>query len=209
MKYFLLFVGFIIHITSLIAQHSGYNYYGHLTSFQPGCYYTHTGTKVEGLLKLDCSNFDYNIGSNSILFKANQDDKKKHLTVVDVKAFVIGKDSFAIIKSFSVSSERYCARDFAKVIETGTLNLYLHGHVVKSSNGMTTVTTGTEYFYFIEKDGAVYRMKGGEFKKRANFIFGEDKELMVKIDDKKLLFSNLEQIVEEYNNWSAQQNKGK
>ena len=81
------------------------------------------------------------------------------------------------------------------------MTLYSHCQEVHAGNGRVMSSTGIECFYYIKKDNALYRFKRGDFKSRANFIFGDNKELMNKITQKELGFNDIEQIIAEYNAW--------
>ena len=61
--------------------------------------------------------------------------RKKKLTKEQVKSFVMGKDSFALIQNFSPSNLAYYGADFAKVVKVGAINLYLHTRRVTQSTG--------------------------------------------------------------------------
>lgn len=61
--------------------------------------------------------------------------KKQKLTKEQVKSFVMGKDSFALIQNFSPSNLAYYGADFAKVVKVGAINLYLHTRIVTQSTG--------------------------------------------------------------------------
>ena len=67
--------------------------------------------------------------------------------------------------------------------------------------------TGIECFYYIRKDAVLYRLKKAEFKDNYEFLFGDDSELIAKINQKVLGFNDLEQIVAEYNARSEKMNK--
>ena len=68
-------------------------------AFAPGYYYTHTGQKVAGLLRL---RYDARFSSkpdNWVVFKQARKAKKAIFSPSDIKAFVIGADSFTVIKT--------------------------------------------------------------------------------------------------------------
>ena len=133
-------------------------------------------------------------------------EKKKRLTTNDVKSFVIGNDSFAIIKSFSRSGMTQYDKDFARVVVTGSLTLYSHCQETNAgSPGLGSASTGIECFYFIKKDGDLYRLKRKDFKDSVQTIFGDDTKLMNEINNGVFSFDTIEQIVAEYNTWKAAQ----
>lgn len=195
MKYLLTILSISCFKFSALCQNSGYKYepFGHRTSYEQGYYYSHTGEKISGLIKWECSGYLRETGANFILFKPAKGEKKVQLTTNDVKAFVIGKDSFAIIKSIARGITKY-EKDFARVVSTGSITLYSHCEETQAYS-----STGIECFYFIRKDGALYRLKRKDFQDKVELLFGDNKGLMNQINDGRLTFDNIEQIVVEYN----------
>lgn len=209
MKYFLILINIILFCFSALSQNSGYRYepLGHASSYEQGYYYTHAGEKISGLIKWECSAYSPDLGANYILFKSAAGEKKVRLTTKDVKAFVIGKDSFTIIKAFSRSDLVFYDKDFVRVVSTGFVTLYSHCQEVHSGGGAYGMTsTGIECFYYLKKDNVLYRLKRKDFKTNAICIFGDNTELMNKITKKEIGFDNIEWIVAEYNAWYEKKN---
>ena len=98
-------------------------------------------------------------------------------------------------------------KDFARVVSTGSITLYSHCQETKSGGGYGygMTSTGIECFYFIRKDEILYRLKRKDFQDRVELLFGDNKGLMNQINDGRLTFDNIEQIVSEYNTWKASQ----
>jgi len=208
MKYLFISIALVSLSFNSIAQNSGYTYepFGHTTSYEQGYYYSVSGEKVSGLIRWQCSGYSRETGANYILFKPATGEKKIRLTTKEVKAFIIGKDSFAITESIVRSGMTQYDKDFSRVVVTGALTLYSHcqeTHAGGGSYGMTS--TGIECFYFIRKEGVLYRLKRKDFKDNISFLFGDDKILMNEINNGVLSFDNLEQIVAEYNERKAKQ----
>jgi len=203
MKYYFIFLFTLFNCLSVFSQNSGYKYepLGHRTSYESGYYYTHSGEKFSGFIKWECSGWSREIGANYILFKSAAGEKKVRLTTNDIKAFVIGKDSFAIIKSIVRGIAKY-DKDFARVVSTGSLTLYSHCEETKAG-GYTS--TGIECFYFIRKNDSLYRLKRKDFQDSVEFLFGDNKVIMNQINNGSLTFDNIEQIVAEYNTWKVNQ----
>lgn len=196
---------FLSFSTSFISysQNSGYTYepFGHRSDYEKGYCYSHTGEKFSGLIKWECSGYPGKSGVNFIFMKSAPDEKKIKLTTNEIKAFVIGKDSFDIVKLFYSLDANGYNKDFARVVEAGNLTLYSHCREIKSYASYGAASTGIECFYYIKKDDTLSILKRIDFKHEADFLFGDDKELMNKITKKELGFQNLEQIVAEYNAW--------
>lgn len=215
MKYFILIYTLVVSALSAFCQSSGYTYmpFGYRTSYEQGYYYTTEGEKISGLIKWECSGWSREIGANYILFKPAEGQKKVRLTTKEVKAFVVGRDSFSIIKSFARSGMTQYDKDFARIVVAGYMTLYSHCQETKAGGagygagfgtpGMTS--TGIECFYFIRKDGVLYRLKRKDFKDTAAVLFGDNTTLMNEINTGVTTFDNIERIVTEYNTWKAAQ----
>lgn len=74
------------------------------------------------------------------------------MTANDISSFVIGNDSFAVVYNIKVNSvEGEYAKDFAKVIITGPMNLFVH--MSSSSDGRNSYETDS---YIFSKDNKNY-----------------------------------------------------
>jgi hypothetical protein len=213
MNYFLLINTLFLSTLSVFSQNSGYTYmpFGYRTSYEPGYYYTTEGEKISGLIKWKCSGYSRETGANYILFRPVAGEKKVRLTTKQVNAFVVGQDSFGIIKSVARSGMTQYDKDFARIVVTGYITLYSHCQETKAGGagygagvglpGMTS--TGIECFYFIKKDGVLYRLKRKDFKDTAVVLFGDNTTLMNEINNGVTTFDNIERVVAEYNTWKA------
>ena len=99
-----------------------------LDNFEPGYYYDSSGNKVQGLLK-----FKYGGGWSSkkngdcvLIFKKDKGDNKQTFTPLDINSFVIGLDSFGIVRNFSLTAFANYPLDFTKVEAAGKINLYTY-----------------------------------------------------------------------------------
>src|SRR5688572_7377908 len=103
--------------------------------FLKGHYYTNDGKKIEGVIKFGRATFSaFGSKPSNIKFKADANSKAIKLTAEDISAFVIGKDSFAIVQNIKINSiAGEYTRDFAQVVEVGHINLFVHKS--SSSNG--------------------------------------------------------------------------
>ena len=166
--------------------------------FKEGYYFDKNNNKVAGLLKIvedGIFSFKYAIGDGSrIVFKENEDAKAKTFSVNDITSFVIGEDSFAIVKNFPVPTMEY-TQDFAKVVEIGRINLYMHSRLFH--RGMQSSQQDT---WLIEKN----RKIGYLTKKRFTKIFIEEyisdfPDLVDKINNKVLKYGDLQEVIRTYN----------
>jgi hypothetical protein len=96
------------------------------TPFKSWYYFDKDGKKIEGLIKFRRATFSaFGSKPGSILFEETEDAKTIKLTANDISSFVIGNDSFAIVYNIKVNSiEGEYAKDFAKVIIAGAMNLH-------------------------------------------------------------------------------------
>jgi hypothetical protein len=167
--------------------------------FQPGHYYTHSGDRVEGLLK---HSFGATWGAapdNYILFKPSPEAKESKLTVQELSAFVITQDSFTVKSDFDINDHDHFDRDFVRVVKSGPISLYLHFSTV------TTPVRKNVLTYLVEKDGELYRMvRPANFNDQIPLLISDYKELLKKVKSKEYRFEDLQIIIAEYNQWHAQ-----
>jgi hypothetical protein len=97
-----------------------------------GHYWDFQGNKHVGNIQVYCST-QMGVGTTIKFLEGGK--KKQKLTKEQVKSFVMGKDSFALIQNFSPSNLAYYGADFAKVVKVGAINLYLHTRIVTQSTG--------------------------------------------------------------------------
>jgi len=124
-----------------------------LKSFQNGYYYTREGTKISGLIEFHRATFSvFGSKKSNIRFKENEEAKLVKLTADDISSFVIGSDSFSIVYNIKINSASgEYARDFAKVIMTGRVNLFVH--MSASSDGRSDFENDR---YVLSKDGKTF-----------------------------------------------------
>lgn len=160
----------------------------------PGAYYTPGGERIEGLIEHIYSAHFGQRPDNAINFKKTADSKKIKITTEEARSFVSNTDSFIIIKDFVISGDVRYKEDFVKIVKTGKINLYKH---------YTTGMRGTYVYkaetYLLEKDGKPVEVNKRIFKDNFKSFFGDNIELIKKIESKVLSYDDLEQIVEEYN----------
>ena len=97
-------------------------------SFQSGYYYDLQGRKLDGLLQYVQGSFGLLWTSSGYLkFKNNPDSKTISLSPNEIQSFVIGTDSFVVLKNIKVNSTSgNFKKDFAVVNRIGAVNLYVH-----------------------------------------------------------------------------------
>jgi hypothetical protein len=171
--------------------------------FKEGYYYGKDGTKVSGLINLNCGGnafTDKSDGDCSIVFKRDKKGERLKLTTNDICCFVINADSFAIVKNFKLNAFVTYPQDFAKVIGAGRINLFLYYSTVTSA-GQYGGTTRTVTDWIIEKDGQADKLTRKRFKELMPEYLADFPELLDKVTTKKLSYDDTEKIVEMYNTY--------
>ena len=169
--------------------------------FKDGHYYKKDGTKISGLIKFNYGGNAFtekSDGDCSISFKPDKKGNKVNLTTNDICCFVIEKDSFAIIRNFRLNAFVTYPQDFAKVIESGKINLYLYYSTVQSRSGQfVVVSTVTDWV--VEKDGKADKLTKKKFKELIPTYLNDYPELLDKINNDQLNYEDSEKIVKMYN----------
>jgi hypothetical protein len=165
--------------------------------FKDGYYYTKEGKKVEGLIKFRRATFSlFGSKQSSILFKENKDSAPIKLTPDDISSFVIGNDSFTLVYNIKINSiQGEYAKDFAKVVVSGRMNLFTH--MSSSSNGTTDYDIDS---YVFSKDNKNYLGVWNVKKQREEIaeLFSADPELKTRILNKEF-DKKIPELVKEYN----------
>ena len=186
MKSILVFLGLILLTQPIFAK-----------SYKEGYYYTKEGKKVEGLIKFRRASFGvFNSKESDILFKKGEDSASVKLTTKDISSFVTGDDSFAIVYNIKINSiQGEYKEDFAKVVITGRMNLFIH----MSSSG-----DGKSFYdndrYVISKDSKIYFgiWNAKKQRKEIAYFFSDDPDIQSKILNKEF-DKKIPELVKEYN----------
>jgi hypothetical protein len=113
---------------------------------------------------------------------------------------VAGKDSFIVYRDLMVSSAPLTC--FAHVLENGKIKMYDFSLLFSAGNNK--LGKSEDAYYFVEKDGKIYKInKIGwmyNFRKIMNEILADYPELeKMYIKKAKLTVANLRYIIENYN----------
>jgi hypothetical protein len=90
-----------------------------------------------------------------IKFYKEEEEKGENLSKKDMASFVIGSDSFALVNDFMATPLVKYKTDFAKVLDTGAINLYVHIRKARQSGN-----SGAAYYaiyleeYLIRKNAS-------------------------------------------------------
>lgn len=167
------------------------------TDFEEGYYFSKTGEKIEGLIKLKKSDYSsFKKKFTRIIFKSSESSTTQSFSIEDIKSFVVAQDSFAIVKDIKVNHlNGKFEKDFAKVIETGDLNLYQH---------QSRVSDGSFFYdkehFVLSKDEETYLGIWNLNKQREeiSLLISEKPELMQRFLSKEF-DDNIPQLVALYN----------
>ena len=117
------------------------------------------------------------------------------------------------IKEFSFEQTRFLTRTmdkelvFLKLVSQGQINLF--EWQFEMMHGEKTIV---DKDYYIEKIGSTekepQKLKGNRFKKTVAELMADHTELVARVeaDDKKYEIGEMQSVIEEYNNWYAEQN---
>ena len=165
--------------------------------FKPGYYFDKDGKKIEGLIKFRRATFSaFGSKPSSILFEESEDARPVKLTANDIAAFVIGTDSFTIVYNIKVNSvEGEYSKDFAKVVTTGPMNLYIH--MSSSFDGRNDYDNDC---YVFSKDNKTYLGIWNVKRQRTELadFFSANADLKARILNKEF-DKKIPELVKEYN----------
>ena len=109
-----------------------------------GYYWDLEGTKHNGSIEIKYTK-PAGIGTKIKFFV--EDNKVEKLDKRDMSSFVIGPDSFALVTNFLVTPLIKYKSDFAKVLDTGAIHLYLHKRTAQQSGSKTMGAGGGTTYY--------------------------------------------------------------
>jgi len=177
MKHFTLsFVLSFIFLHNCIAQQAGY-------------YYDTAGNKINGLIEFP--------GNGFIFYKENKEAKKIRLMPVDnIKSFVAGADSFAVI------ADSTGAKRFAHILEDGKIKMYDYSMLFANTGNKNSKNENP--YYYIEKGNKKYKVNEigwmYNFRKTMDDILSDYPELENEyIKKNKLYIADLRYIIAKYN----------
>lgn len=153
-------------------------------SYSNGYYYNKDGERVSGLIKIKPSNYtSFKKKKTRILFKSNSDEVAHEVTLADMKGFVVEQDSFTLVKNFKINYiNGVFDEDFAKVLQTGKMNLYEHRSLI-----VDTYLAYEKDHYILSKDGNTFLGIWNATKQREeiSLLFADNPELMNRVLNKE------------------------
>jgi hypothetical protein len=168
--------------------------------FKAGYYIDSNGNHIPGLLRFQYGGnlfTDKKKGDCRLVFKADSNTKSAKFTSQEIKGFVRDIDSFTVVRDFNINGFAHYPQDFARVIIGGPISLFEY-LAINSSGGGLNFSTYTESFLIVSKEGKVFVIKHGNFKKIMEDLTGDYPELSEMIKTKDLKYKNLREIVQRY-----------
>jgi hypothetical protein len=181
-------------ILLLFIHHSLFSF----CQYEPGFYIDSAGNRVDGLLKYTYGGSIFTSkakGDCRCLYKSDSARKAVKFTAMDIRGFVIGQDSFTVIRNYRLNSFVTYPVDFCHVIETGPIVLLQYDAIVAGGN----MSSYTESSWILKKNRKIYPLTRGNYKEIMEDLMNEDSKLVEKIKNKELKFKNTPEIVHKYN----------
>lgn len=179
--------------------------------FWKGCYYTKAGYQINGFLAFKPN------ARRIVLYAPNEHAQPERIKARRLSGFVIDKDSFAIISDFFVEGvyqDRIWARkpDVAKVLEVGSVNLYLC-HYIESTTEMIGHSSNSTFhrrdysiipvYVLRRKDSPLLQSvpeSQASFNKVMSKYFEDDPNLAEEIANGKYANRTTPELVRRFNN---------
>ncbi|MEQ9286695.1 MAG: hypothetical protein RIG77_07290 [Cyclobacteriaceae bacterium] len=150
-------------------------------------------------------------------FKSGESARERKVKATDIKGFVIQQDSFVVMNNIKIDARESAASgnipvDFVQVVETGYLTLYRHYTSVYHGGDSYSTTHGSSIgagssniieTYIIKKpeSGALLTIysEPKTYQKQLLEVFQNDPELLFKISQGEVKYSELPELVKSYN----------
>jgi len=174
------------------------------SQYFPGYYYTNAGEKIEGYIKN---------GPKYISFGLTKESKKRNIGGDEICCYVIGRDSFALVKNLGMNSFGNFRGEFAQVVMKGKLILYIQYYVQERYSGPVLMANGNMMpggkvshkvinYFIAGKDGTIYSVKRRNFSEVMTNLVSDNNALVQEIKSKRVKYSDLLELVGRYNRWA-------
>ncbi len=182
------------------------------TPFVKGYYYDKDGEKVEGYLRLKPSTYTLFYTSPGYVEYRRKEagGSRKALNPDKTKSFVIGTDTFGIVRHFRIKGFRgIYNQDFAQIVIKGSMSLYIHWTRIYPAN-TNFWSPPDDYIRYIIDNGSnrglcLYKLNFSNHKKELAALFSDVPELQERIlagelkGDNKMDFLILKRFIKLYN----------
>lgn len=169
--------------------------------YQPGYFTTLEGKRVDALIKFKSIQCGYLTVDGSvpgkIKIKTDNDSKVYELTAEEVRGFVMGLDSFVVMKNIPVSERDRIKRDFVKVETTGKLTLFVH--CSKVPNGRYGSKMKKVYILLPRGTTKLTALHNRYQKDLFLQMISDDLDLSKQVEDDWQWMNHLPQIIRRYN----------
>jgi hypothetical protein len=172
--------------------------------FEPGFIIDKFGTRYGGFLRLEPGNGK---DPGELLFKESRKSKKESYGPEYVTAFKIEADSFTVLKNIPLPNKKTIKADFAKVMLVGSRgSLYFLEYLKSKSTGHAVAehTISEENSrYLVAINGKLAVLNQNNFRELATVV-ADFEDLKTRILNRKMKFSDLPKVIEEYKTFKAQ-----
>ena len=162
--------------------------------YRSGYVITYNGDTIKGKIK-DRKFVNNPVGWQKIDFINSSNGEKDKYTADDIKEYY--KMGTARYRSLALGVEE--KKRFAEMLESSAIILFSYSLGLSQNSPF-------QYFLQKEKDvNSLMEWREADYKKTAAFFFKDDKELVKSIENEKLKYEDIQNIVKTYNDWKFRQ----
>ncbi len=189
-----------------------------LTSFDlfaqpylPGYFVTPDQKHVKGTIKFNSIQSGHLTPTTSIpgriKVKTENDSKPLEFSADEIRGFVMGLDSFVVLKKIPVSGYDYFKKDFVKVDQLGQLNLYIHYSQIPTGRFGTKIRR----VYILSRKGSKKLIAFHDRYQKDKFkeLVSGDPELAMEIENDWQWMDKIPELIKKYNLYFANVNAKK
>jgi hypothetical protein len=140
---------------------------------------------------------DKSKGACRLLFKTGDNAKRVKFTAADIRGFVIGEDSFAVLHPLRVNGSISYEQDFVKVLETGKINLFEYDAAMANGDKVE--------YYLVQKDGKVETIPN-KFKDFMKALVAHNTVLSDGLEKEKFKFKDIRKLIHDYDQAAQMRN---
>jgi hypothetical protein len=172
--------------------------------FEAGFIIDKFGTRYDGFLRLEPGDAK---NPGELLFKETKKSKKETYGPEYLTAFKIEADSFTVLKNIPLPNKKTIKADFAKVLLVGSGGvLYFQEYLKSRSIGHAAAdynVSEENSRYLVTINGNLTVLTQTNFKDLASVV-ADFEDLKARIQNRKVKFSDLPKVVEEYKTFTSQ-----
>jgi hypothetical protein len=172
-------------------------------SFHPGYFITLDGKRIDASIKFKSIQSGHLVSGGSvpgkIKIKPTNESSVYELTADEIKGFVMGTDSFVVMRNIPVSETDHIKRDFVKVEVVGKLTLLIH--CSRIPNGRYGSKIKKVYIVLPEGTTRLTAFHNRYQKDKFVQMIDDDPELSEKVKQDWQWMSRLPATIREYNSY--------